>query len=307
MVLTLNPRFPLVWRSPTSLQLGVAQPVVILTDVSVAAERMLAALAVGVSEPGLMMIGRSAGAEVAEVDALIARLAPALTPAAPEAAPPTVLVVGSGLTGPSLMLDQLTAVLAGNNIQVRIAHDAATVLVHDAAGAPGSEISCDLAIAIGHYVLAPTLRGVWLRRDIPHLPVIFSDTRVELGPIIEPGYGPCLYCIERHRIDADEAWPAISSQLWGRRSLLESAAVVGEVVAAIARMAVMRLAQPHPQRVGSAPSPEALAPTGALVSARAELVSATVEIDAITGERFNREWSIHPECGCTGLAVVGSR
>lgn len=314
MVLTLNPRYPLVWRTPSSLQFGVANPVVILTEVSVATERMLTALAVGISEPGLVMIGRSAGADVAEISALIADLTPALnttngnTGSADNPGPPTVLLVGTGLDGSALMLDQLAAVLAAANVRVRIAANASTVMAHDGAvtdgagtdnvptgstasarsatgsGAAGSgAIDCDLAIAISHYVLAPALRGVWLRRDIPHLNVNFSDTRVEIGPVIEPGNGPCLYCIERYRTDDDEAWPAIISQLWGRRSALESPAIVGEVVAVVARMAIRRLAK----QPASPPF-------------------STLEIDALTGERSDREWSIHPECGCTGLVAVGS-
>jgi hypothetical protein len=304
MVLTLNPRYPLVWRTPSSLQFGVANPVVILTEVSVATERMLTALAVGISEPGLVMIGRSAGADGAEISTLIADLAPALnttngktngsTGSAGNTAPPTVLLVGTGLDGSTLMLDQLAAVLAAANVRVRIAANASTVMAHhDAAtdtvlagsGPTGDgAIDCDLAIAISHYVLAPALRGVWLRRDIPHFNVNFSDTRVELGPVIEPGNGPCLYCIERHRTDDDDAWPAIISQLWGRRSALESPAIVGEVVAVVARMAIRRLAE----QPASPPF-------------------STLEIDALTGERSDREWSIHPECGCTGLVAVGSR
>ena len=304
MVLTLNPRYPLVWRTPSSLQFGVANPVVILTEVSVATERMLTALAVGISEPGLVMIGRSAGADIVEISDLIADLTPALnttngnTGSADNPGPPTVLLVGTGLDGSALMLDQLAAVLAAANVRVRIAANASTVMAHDGAatdnvptgstasarGASGSgTIDCDLAIAISHYVLAPALRGVWLRRDIPHLNVNFSDTRVEIGPVIEPGNGPCLYCIERHRTDDDEAWPAIISQLWGRRSVLESPSIVGEVVAVVARMAIRRLAE----QPASPPF-------------------STLEIDALTGERSDREWSIHPECGCTGLVAVGS-
>jgi hypothetical protein len=205
-----------------------------------------------------------------------------------------VLLVGTGLDGPALMLDQLAAVLAAADVRVRIAADASTVMAHDGANSGSTAIDCDLAIAISHYVLAPALRGVWLRRDLPHLTVNFSDTRVELGPVIEPGHGPCLYCIERHRTDADEAWPAIISQLWGRRSALESPAIVGEIVAVVARMAIRRLAAP--------PTPPAFSPPAFSTPA-----FSTVEIDAVTGERSDREWTIHPECGCTGLVAVESR
>ncbi len=57
MVLKLDPRFPLVWRTPSSLQLGVDPAVVTLHDVSETTERLLAALVAGV---GLLLLALSA-------------------------------------------------------------------------------------------------------------------------------------------------------------------------------------------------------------------------------------------------------
>ncbi len=81
MTLKLDPQFPLVWRDPVSLQLGIDEPRVILDDVSGAEERMIAALAVGVSRCGLSMIGIEAGATETDIGRLLARLEPALEPA----------------------------------------------------------------------------------------------------------------------------------------------------------------------------------------------------------------------------------
>lgn len=75
MVLRLDPRFPVVWRTPSSVQLGVDPPAAIVEALTETQERMLAALAVGVSESGLAMLARGHDDERAS---LIAAIAPAL-------------------------------------------------------------------------------------------------------------------------------------------------------------------------------------------------------------------------------------
>lgn len=261
MVLKLDPRYPIVWRSPSSLQVGIASPKVVLYDVSVATERMIAALTVGVSETGLTMIGRSAGADPAAIERLIRQLEPALSQNALHPTR-TVVVVGAGETA-----DRITAGLATAGVQVRTASSAS--------GTALGTLDCDLAIVVAQYVVEPELHGVWLRRDIPHLPVVFSDTAVTVGPLVEPGVGPCLYCLERHRVDADAAWPAIATQLLGRRSALDGALLAGEVAGIACRRVLARLA-----------------------GVRDDASSATLE----HGEVTTSEWTPHPECGCLALA-----
>ena len=53
-------------------------------------------------------------------------------------------------------------------------------------------------------------------RDVPHLAVVFDDDGARVGPLVEPGAGPCLRCLDLGRRDADPAWPAIAAQLAGR-------------------------------------------------------------------------------------------
>ena len=206
MVLTLDPRFPLVWRTPFSLQLGLDPAVVRLDDVTVAQEQIIAALASGVSRPGLRMIAHDAGVSDPELDELLAVLRPALTKPA-DTQTSTVLVSGTGQT-----VDRIAVGLAEAGVRVLIAATATDAIaaaagdaVRDVAG-----VIPEFAIAVGHFVLSAELHGLWLRRDIPHLPVVFSDSGVQIGPLIEPGITPCLYCLDRYRRDADPAWPAES-------------------------------------------------------------------------------------------------
>lgn len=53
----------------------------------------------------------------------------------------------------------------------------------------------------------------WLRRGIPHLPLVVQGHRVQVGPLIAGGDGPCLSCLDLHRRDRDAAWPVLLSQL----------------------------------------------------------------------------------------------
>ena len=260
MILRLDPRLPLVWRGPTSIQLGIDPVVVVLDDVTEADERMLAALAVGVSSSGLAMVAR---ATPAERDTLLAALAPALS-SVPAALPSTVAVHGS-----DALVTAIASALANSGVEVVTGPDAAALAQHSPA----------LAILAAHYVFPPELHSLWLRRDVPHLPVLVGDGAVVVGPVIEPGAGPCLLCLELHRRDTDEAWPAIATQLLGRRSAAETPVLVMEGAAAACRLALERLTDGP----------------GAAISLR---------IDAATGRREVRAWQPHPECGCRGIAEL---
>lgn len=47
----------------------------------------------------------------------------------------------------------------------------------------------------------------------PHLPVVLSERGIRCGPFVIPGLTPCLECFDRHRTDADPAWPALLTQI----------------------------------------------------------------------------------------------
>ncbi|HWR86155.1 MAG TPA: hypothetical protein VN200_09195, partial [Rhodoglobus sp.] len=191
MILKLDPGRPLVWRTPDSVQLGVDPPAAVVERVTPAQERMLAALAVGVSDTGLAMLARGTGSER---DELLRAIAPALSSADAPAAAPTVAV-----TGHDELATAIAGMLAGSGVRTTVAADPDSL----PDGTPA------IAVLAAHFVLDPTTHGHWLRRDVPHLPVVLSDTGAHIGPIVEPGSGPCLLCLELHRRDADEAWPAV--------------------------------------------------------------------------------------------------
>ena len=208
------------------------------------------------------MIGGGAGLTGDELLDLLATLEPALLRDPHRTAMPAgITIVGEGET--ARLLAQIL-----RQSELRMVPD-------------GEETR--LAIIIGHFVIEPEFYGHWLCRDLPHLPVVFGDTMVRIGPIIEPGHGPCLYCLQRYRTDADPAWPAIASQLWGQKSQAESVLVANEVAAIAARMVVERL-----RHDGASPAP-GLA-TGS-----------AIDLDAETGALRIRTTEPHPQCGCVTI------
>lgn len=260
MVLRLNPQLPMVWRSPTSLQFGVTRPAVVLRDLDLASEKMIAALVSGVSRSGLDMIARAAGANETAVDALLAHLRPAMLQKTAVTHAP-VVIAGTGL-----LVDRLAALLADEGVPVLLARTVAAAEVAQAS----------FAVLVGHYVLDPALHGLWLRRDVAHLPVILGDTSVTIGPVVEPGRTACLYCLQRHATDADSAWPAMASQLWGRPSPAETELVASEVAAIVARAVL----------------------SGAALSNQ-------IVLEVESGQQSQHSFEAHPDCGCLRLSGAG--
>jgi len=71
----------------------------------------------------------------------------------------------------------------------------------------------DLVVLAAIGAIHPDAGEPWLRRGIPHLPVVVQGHRVQVGPLITGGAGPCLSCMDLLRRDRDAAWPVLLSQL----------------------------------------------------------------------------------------------
>lgn len=272
MTLQLDPRLPLVWRTPDSLQVGVDDPPVVLTGVTTAHERMLAALGLGLTRQGLILIGTESGLTVEDVATFEEAIRPAL------AADKAVDAARVDIDGAGPTADRLERRLREAGLEPRRTRSRAD---GDESESPAE--AADFAVIIGDYVLDPERRGRWLRRDIPHLPIVFGDTSVTVGPFIEPGIGPCLYCLELHRRDADPAWPALASQLLGRTSTAQSPFFASETAALATRMVLRR------RRNGSEGS------------------ATSVTLDADTGRSRTALRQPHPDCACTGLTAVAAQ
>jgi bacteriocin biosynthesis cyclodehydratase domain-containing protein len=279
MVLELDPRFPRIWRSPDTLQFGVDVPCLVLRPVSNAEERMIAALSDGVSLSGLRMIARRARADDRSVDSLLERLAPVLVrtsgPAADAAPGTTPLVV---LDGEGATASHILGLLRGAGAEVGSGLEWSDPLVDRA----------DFAVIIGSFAIEPGRHSKWLRRDVPHLPVVFSDGGVTVGPLVRPGRGPCVRCVDLHRTDRDPAWPAMATQLYARDRPLESAIVRDAVAAAVAATVLAHL-------------------SGDAGTSASEHPSAVARrFDPSSGEWTDQMHMPHKECGCLALPLTPS-
>jgi hypothetical protein len=281
MIYRLDPKVPLVWRTPFSVQFGVDPAIVVIDNVTEAQEKMLAALAVGVTAAGLQLV---ANGSAAKRDELLELIAPVVQPAAGTRPTRDVTVCGTGG-----FVDALAQALASEGLRVRI------VRAFDDL----DDSRPDFAIIVAAHVIPPAFHGVWLRRDVPHLPVVFSESASVIGPVVEPGAGPCLLCLELHRRDADPSWPAIATQLLGRAGAADSPVLQLEAAATVCRIVAAHgtgatdLGATNPGGTYSGATNSDGTNSGGIAE--------SVRIDGASGEHAWTVWAVHPGCGCRGI------
>lgn len=267
MTLRLDPHRPIVWRTPRSLQIGVDPVLAHLNDVSDGDARLVDALAVGVTRSGLSMLAERAGVPPCRVDELLAGLSGALAPpAAPAAAPPVIAVVGVGVGA-----QRVAGVLAEAGHPVALSTPAAPYAAESASTSRARRPA--VAVLVSAHVADPREHQRWLRRDVPHLPIVFGEAAVTIGPLVQPGSSACLGCVEQRRTRVDPARTAIATQLWGTAAAAESAALATEAAVEAVRML------------------------------RSGTTGRSVRLDTGTGERTVTAWQPDDECGCRGLTA----
>ena len=269
MTLRLDPRRPIVWRTPHSLQFGVDPVLAHLDDVSDGDARLIDALVVGVTRSGLSMLAEHADVAAHRVDELLEAIAPALAPAQPHpaAAPPTIAVVGHGL---------------GAQRVAGVLHEAGNRVVLRAHGTPVSRLRGRgpvVAVLVSTHVIDPLEHQRWLRADVAHLPIVFGEAATTIGPWVEPGSTACLGCVERIRALDEPLRAAIAAQLQGRAAAAESASLATE--AGVEALRMLRAGIPN-----------------RLEGPRA---STSVRLDAASGARTTTTWWPSEGCGCRGL------
>ncbi len=266
-VLRLDPRRPLLWRDPSTLQVGADPVLAVLADVDDARLRLVESLAVGVTRERLLQLAEHLGVRSTQVDALLTGLEGALRSddtgasiGAGEltgAAAQPLAVVGRGVGA-----ERVAAVLA------EAGHPIA--LLTPAADLPRPRRAA--AVLVSTHVVDPHEHARWLRRDVPHLPIVFSEVAVTVGPLVLPGASPCLVCVERQRARHDPARAAIAAQLWGAPAAAETPTLALEA-ALIAR--------------------------GML---RSRSTATSVRLDAETATRTAQAWQRDVDCTCRGFS-----
>jgi ThiF family len=155
--------------------------------------------------------------------------------------------------------------------------EAIAAAVHRAAPETGTRAirrgAASLVVQLGYGEPAALLAAAHARRRQAHLAVAIRDGSVVVGPLVRPGGGPCLNCIELHRQDRDPGRPASTS--------------------------------PHPATAEPCAVATLLAATGCAVAEALTFLDggapatlgASVEI-AVPGRTRRRSWTPHPECRC---------
>ncbi|MDO9591464.1 MAG: hypothetical protein Q7J04_10010, partial [Microcella sp.] len=133
-----------------------------------------------------------------------------------------------------------------------------------------------VAVLVSSHVSDPLEHQRWLRRDIAHLPIVFGEVAVTIGPLVVPGVTACLTCVEGQRSAIDPAWSSVAPQLWGRSAATETVALATE--AAVEAIRMLR-------------GLDGVAPDGR-----------AVRLDVDSGERTERRWQPSEQCGCRGLS-----
>jgi hypothetical protein len=197
-VLQLNPDFPLVWRDPHTLQIGVDPPVVVMDNVQDDLLLLIHHLRSGLSPEGLAMFAKNQGVSPERTAELLTTLQPACDK------PDVAAALDIVLDGPPDLISHATGVLRG------LGH--APTRAEDSPEAPGE------VLVMAHYVPHPTSFHRWLRRDQPHTPVVFADQSITVGPRITPGQTPCLRCALAIPGQSATHAAALASQLWGVRA-----------------------------------------------------------------------------------------
>lgn len=138
----------------------------------------------------------------------------------------------------------------------------------------------DLVVLIEHAAADAAAADELVSADVAHLSVLVRDAEVVVGPLVVPGAGPCLRCLDMHRGDRDTGWSRTLRQLLADRAgnRLPEETAVSTLAAGLAALQV-------------------LAHLDAVVTPAA--LGATLEIELPQGLTARRTWPVHPRCGCS--------
>lgn len=239
-MLRLDPAYPPLWRSATTLQFGV-EGVARIDEPRPWELRMIRELEHGVPDAALDAAAIALGAREGDGEEFVRRIARALIP--PAASEPVRIVLQAPESFPAARVATVATALGAAGLSVT-----QTTWF----GAPGETLESDAPVVVlAHHLVHPHRAAALMARDVPHAPLILTGTGAEIGPFIRPGRTACLACIAAHRRDADPAWPHLAAQLIGRAAPVVSDALTAEAAFVTARLVIEAMRSPHLARCHS--------------------------------------------------------
>jgi hypothetical protein len=284
-----------ITRRPGEVQFGVLEGGPIVSGVTPDEARLLARLDGTMPPEAVGLVARASGVSKRRWRALLdlvvrlGLLEP--VPAARSEQPPTVggqpASPGSHvlIEGDGSLADDLRRLLGSDS--VGWVGSVGTESEGDESGSEAAQPG--VVVLVADIALDPRRGDLWLRRGVPHLPVVTTGSRAVVGPLVDSAAeSPCLWCLDLHRTDRDAAWPTVMTQ-----------------VATVPVDSGAAQPEPHRRPVPVRPSEPGLsqlvAGTVAALVARSAVgdpppPGVAVEVSLPWPRLDHRRWRLHPRC-----------
>lgn len=277
MSFSFKPDCEPVWRTVHSIQFGVDTPQLILEEISNVGEHMIHALRKGATFETLHLLAKELKADPSEVSQLLAQLDPVLSTGQASASNPKPAT--------HILIDTKNT-LTAHHISFLLEQQGYSIThCQEETSEPPKELLPSLVIMISSFRINPRRYMLWLRRDIPYLPITLSDRYINLGPLVIPGKTPCQRCIDLYLNEQDPTWAAVSAQLSARESKLKTSSAYAAFSSVATHVINSYIEQGHSEQYWSHHSGH---------------------FDTHTGIWSYKEWSLHERCGCAGLTQYQS-
>lgn len=228
MVLRINPSKALLWRNPTEVQFGVEPDALKLANLTAGQERLLALLSRGIADDYFDRVAEAVGATDSE--SLLKSLEPTLlreSSSRPQLSAEFIeeryaelcraqaVYSFEGQAIFAARQDRHVFVQANTAAQVLITNSLEkSAITNLTSTLPETSLQqIDFAVLLSNNAVAPSDYSRWLALGVAHISAVFDSDGVTISPVIETGKTPCLSCFHENQTAADEAWPAIASQL----------------------------------------------------------------------------------------------
>ncbi|PVU82282.1 thiamine biosynthesis protein ThiF [Cellulomonas sp. WB94] len=141
----------------------------------------------------------------------------------------------------------------------------------------------DVVVLVERDAADPAAGLALMTAGMTHLSVVVREADALVGPLVVPGAGPCLRCVDLHRADVDDCWPTVVAQLAGREGRV--GVLRGEVGVLAGLCGALAAAEVLAHLDGGSPATR----------------GASYEVTLPDVAPRRRPWVVHPSCGCTTL------